>query len=59
MSELAELGLLATPADPEPRISNFDDFAAMKTLAAAVKEAMRMLPVSLYYVHVMALVCAS
>ena len=46
MSELAALGLLATPANPKPPFPTFDDFVAMKTLAAAVKEALRLLPVS-------------
>ena len=46
-AELAALGLLATPERPNPRTPTFDDFASLKTLGAAVKEALRLLPVSL------------
>ena len=46
VSELAALGLLAAPRHPKPRLPTFDDFAALKMLSAAVKEAMRLLPLS-------------
>lgn len=46
VEELAALGLVATPERPHPRPPTFDDFGSMKMLGAAVKEALRLLPVS-------------
>ena len=46
MSELAALGLLVIPSQPNPCLPTFDDFPALEMLSAAVKEALRLLPVS-------------
>ncbi|GAB4815786.1 hypothetical protein N2152v2_002832 [Parachlorella kessleri] len=44
--ELEEYGLLASPANPTPRLVEYEDLSKLVFLSACVKESMRMLPVT-------------
>ncbi|GAB4815788.1 hypothetical protein N2152v2_002834 [Parachlorella kessleri] len=44
--ELEEHGLLATPANPAPRLVEYEDLSKLAFLSACVRESMRLLPVT-------------